>query len=119
MRDINSIPGVTVLSTYYVPVKYKLNTIVFFISMALFSAILVLYTLFSNTNLPEFMAAYIVILVFEILISFLLARLTGKVLSVRTEYIVTIDNEDALTELIQYYDIVESSGDRHIVVRRW
>lgn len=118
MRDINSIPGVTVLSTYYVPIKYKLNAIVFFVSMAIFSAILAVYTFFSNTELPEFIVAYIAILVFEIFVSFILARITGKVLAVRTEHIVTIDNEDALTELVQYYDIVENSGEQYIVVRR-
>ena len=118
MRDINTFPGVTLLSTYYVPTKRKLNTVVFFISMVLFSILITLFTLKSDTNLIEFSVVYIIMLVAEILFSFMLARLTGKVLAVRTEYIVQVDNEEAMSELLKYYDVVESVDDTHIVIER-
>ena len=114
MSELNKF-GEEVLNKYTIPVRRKINILIFLITFIILEALNLTYVIFINMGVAYLVSRIITFTAASLIIALAAGYLFGSIIEVRYEYVVRITDPNIISRISSHYDIVESSGDVYII----
>ncbi len=114
MSDLNEY-GIEILHKYAIPVRRKINILVFLITFIVLEALNLTYVIIVNTGAAYLISRIVTFTAASLIIALTAGYLFGSIVEVRYEYVVRITDPNIISRISLHYDIIENSGDVYII----